>query len=141
MSEEILEWIIRTSGVGLLVLASIHRPIAEKLNWNEDVKKLSPENQSVFHSHLFFICFGITLLGLTLTFVPSAFVEKSALGRVISLMLFVFWLVRLIRQWCAFPWSLWKGKRLETFAHFAFTLVWCALVMVFGLLGWWQFQG
>jgi len=43
-----------------------------------------------------------------------------------------FWLLRLYCQWFVYQPRLWRGKPLETFMHYWFTLVWIFLVAVFG---------
>lgn len=138
IDEPLLVWLLRFTGAGMLGLALVHHPIARRLGWKEDVKRLRPVNEGIFHSHLFFICLGLVLLGLALAFGAAAFVERTVLGRWIAGMLFVFWLLRLYRQWFGFPQSLWRGKTFETGIHYVFTSVWVAVVFVFATLFVWQ---
>jgi hypothetical protein len=138
IDETLLGILLRITGLGMVALAFVHLPIARSLAWNEDVKKLKPENEAVFHSHLFFLCLGLTLLGIGLLVGAPAFVERSELGKWISGMLLVFWSMRLYRQWFGFPQQLWRGKPFETRIHWVFTLVWTAVVAVFACLFVWQ---
>ncbi len=138
IDESTLALLLRITGVGMIALAIAHRPIARRLDWKKDVKQLAPTNEAIFHSHLFFLCLALVLLGTALLFDAGAFVERSRLGQWIAGMLLVFWSFRLYRQWFGFPQSLWRGKRLETRIHFVFTVIWIAVVSVFGTLFAWQ---
>src|SRR5690606_23181296 len=75
IDEPLLVWLLRFTGAGMLGLALVHHPIARRLGWKEDVKRLRPVNEGIFHSHLFFICLGLVRLGLALAFGAAAFVE------------------------------------------------------------------
>jgi len=136
-----LEILLRVAGAGLLLLCFLHIPIGRSLKWKEDGKKLSPANEQVFHVHTFFICLVILLMALPCLFEPSVFLEKSRAGLWLAASLSLFWCVRLFFQFFVYRSDLWKGKRLETFVHWWFALVWAALAGVFGAamfvqLGW-----
>ena len=49
-----------------------------------------------------------------------------------------FWAIRLYVQWFVYQADLWRGKRMETFMHWWFTLVWTALAALFAACGSWQ---
>ncbi len=138
IDDTLLIGLLRCTGAGFLALAAVHHPISRRLGWNEDVQRLQPVNAGIFHSHLFFICFGLILLGFTLLLGAPAFLERSPLGRWISGMLLLFWTMRLYRQWFGFSQELWRGKRFETAIHLAFTAVWILVIAVFALLFAWQ---
>lgn len=138
IDESLLTLLLRIAGIGMGALALVHLPIARSLGWDEDVRRLKPVNEAIFHSHLFFLCLGLVLLAIALAFGAPAFVERSALGRWIAGVLLVFWTFRLYRQWFGFPQSLWRGKRFETRIHLAFTAVWVMVVTVFAMLFGWQ---
>jgi hypothetical protein len=140
LDEPILTLLLKVTGLGMVALSLAHLPIGRVLGWDADVKQLKPENAAVFHSHLFFLCFALVLLGVALLSGAEDFVERSALGKWISGMLLVFWSCRLYRQWFGFPQELWRGKPFETKIHLLFTLVWICVVTVFGLLFGWQMK-
>ena len=74
---EHLPLLLRIAGIGLILLALIHVPIGKRLKWKEQGALLSPENQTVFHVHTFFICLTLVLMGLPAFLAPEVFLEKS----------------------------------------------------------------
>jgi hypothetical protein len=127
-----LEILLRIAGVGLVLLAFLHIPIGRKLRWREDGRKLSPENEQVFHVHTFFVCLTVILMGLPCLFAPAVFLMKSEAGMWVSGAFALFWAVRLYCQFFVYRSDLWRGKRLETFVHWCFAWIWLALALVFG---------
>lgn len=128
----VLEILLRVAGAGLVMLAFLHIPIGRKLKWREDGRKLTPENEQVFHVHTFFVCLTVILMALPCLISPSVFLVKSEAGKWISGSLALFWAVRLYCQFFVYRGDLWRGKRLETFVHWCFVLIWLALAVVFG---------
>jgi hypothetical protein len=134
-----LEILLRIAGAGLVMLAFLHIPIGRKLRWREDGRKLSPENEQVFHVHTFFVCLTVILMALPCLISPSVFLVKSEAGMWASGSLALFWAVRLYFQFFVYRSDLWRGKRLETFVHWCFAAIWLALTLLFGacfLLQW-----
>jgi len=129
---EALEILLRIAGAGLVMLAFLHIPIGRKLRWREDGRKLSPENEQVFHVHTFFVCLTVILMALPCLFAPYVFLMKSEAGKWIAGSFALFWAVRLYCQFFVYRSDLWSGKRLETFVHWCFALIWLALALVFG---------
>jgi hypothetical protein len=127
-----LEILLRIAGAGLVLLAFLHIPIGRKLRWREDGRKLSAENEQVFHVHTFFVCLTVILMGLPCLIAPSVFLVKSEAGLWVSGAFAVFWAVRLYCQFFVYRSDLWRGKALETFVHWCFALIWLALALVFG---------
>lgn len=86
--------------------------------------------------HTFFIALAVLLMGLLCVYSPHE-LTSSALGRTISLGLFVFWFVRLIVQLFVYSPSLWRGKTFETIVHVLFTCFWmyCSAVFLLSFLG------
>lgn len=126
-----LEILLKIAGVGLLLLAFLHIPIGQKLRWREDARKLSPENEQIFHVHTFFICLTVTLMALPCLISPSVFLVKSEAGLWATGSLALFWVVRLFFQFFIYRSDLWKGKRLETMIHRIFSLIWLILSLLF----------
>jgi hypothetical protein len=127
--------LLRVAGVGLLVLAASHVPIARYLRWKEEASRLSPANEAVFHVHTLFICVVLLLMGVPALVAPQLFVERSLAGLWLTWLLALFWALRLIVQWFVFPSALWRGKRLETAMHVLFSITWIALTALFAACG------
>lgn len=132
---ELLSPLLRIAGAGLILLAIIHIPIGRHLGWREDGLKLSPANASIFHVHTFFICLVLVLMGLPCLLDPAVFLERSRAGLWLSSSLASFWLIRLYCQFFVYRADLWRGKKMETAMHLAFTVVWTGLFLLFTACG------
>jgi hypothetical protein len=130
---EILSLLLRVAGAGLILLAFAHIPIGKILKWKEDGRKLSPVNEQVFHVHTLFLCLIIFLMGLPCLLAPSILLEKSPAGLWVTGSFAVFWAARMYSQFFIYRSDLWRGKRLETFVHFLFAIIWISLAFLFGL--------
>ena len=136
---ELLEWLLRVAGGGLIVLAALHIPISRRLQWREECTRLSPANEAVFHVHTLFICVVLVLMGLPSLFAPEVLLERTALAKWIAVSWASFWAIRLYCQWFVYPLTLWKGKRSETATHWIFTCMWICLTALYGGVAAWQF--
>ncbi len=140
---EILPFFLRLAGAGLILLAILHVPIGRHLKWREDAARLTPVNESIFHVHAFFICLVLVIMAMPCVFDPRVFLEKSRAGAWLAWSFAAFWATRLYFQWFVYRVDLWRGKRMETWVHGWFTLVWTSLVALFGACGgvqagWWR---
>jgi hypothetical protein len=135
---EALTTAVRIAGMILIVLAGSHLPIARHLKWREESRRLSPANEAIFHVHTFFICFVLVMMGLPCLLDPSILLEKSHAGAWLAWSFAAFWTTRLVVQWFVFPAKLWRGKRMETFVHIYFSILWMALSALFIICGVWQ---
>lgn len=138
---DVLTILLRVAGAGLIMLAILHIPIGRVLKWKEDGRKMSPENEQIFHVHTFFVCLTVILMGLPCLLAPSIFLVKSGAGLWVAGSMGLFWIVRLYFQFFVYRSDLWRGKRLETFLHWWFAMVWLALALLFAVcfavqLGW-----
>ncbi len=129
--KELLIFLLRLAGIGLILLAFLHIPIGRVLKWREDGRRMSPENEQIFHVHTFFICLATVLMGLPCVLMPSVFLEKSAAGLWMAGSISLFWAVRLYFQFFVYRADLWKGKKRETILHWWFAVVWLALAALF----------
>jgi len=129
---ELLPFLLRIAGAGLILLAVLHIPIGIQLKWREERARMAPVNASIFHVHAFFICLVLVLMGLPCLLDPAVFLEPSRAGKWAAWSLSIFWLVRLYFQWFVYRAELWRGKRMETFLHWWFTGVWIFLTTLFG---------
>ena len=131
----LLEPALRVAGAGMIALALLHVPIARRLGWQEDARRMSPVNAAVFRVHAFFICLVLVGMGLPCLVEPGVFLERSRAGAWASWGGAAFWGARWWCQWFVYPAELWRGKPLETRLHRVFTALWIALTAVFTLCG------
>jgi hypothetical protein len=124
-------------GLLLIGLALLHGIFPRYFKWKEELSGVSLVTRQILHVHTFFIALTVLLMGL-LCLLGANDLVHTGLGRRIALGLFVFWFIRLLIQFIGYSSELWKGKRLETFAHIAFSVLWSYLSVVFLLtgLGW-----
>jgi hypothetical protein len=122
---------LRIVGVLLVVLGLAHAHFCERFAWVEESRRLSAFNRQVLLVHAFFIALAVGLNGLLALFWAPALAAPSALGFPVNAGLALFWLVRLFFQLFIYEAALWRGKRLETAAHVAFTAFWAYLALLF----------
>ncbi len=129
---------LRIAGIGLILLALMHYPIARRLKWREQGRRMSPENASIFLVHAFFICLVLVLMGLPCIVSPVIFLESSRASHWVTWSFAVFWGIRLYFQWFVYQSDLWRGKTIETVLHWWFTFVWAGLAALFAACGIYQ---
>jgi hypothetical protein len=124
---------LKIVGILLIVLSLMHIAIPKYFKWSQELSPLSHITKQILYVHTFFIAFTLLLMGL-LCINYSAELISNRLGRVISLGLFVFWLIRLIFQFFVYSPKVWRGKRFETVMHIIFSIVWLYFSSVFLLI-------
>ncbi len=117
-------------GVLLLLLALIHAFFPKYFNWKEELNLLSQINRQMMTIHTFFIALVVFLMGLLCLTSATALIQTT-LGKIITLGLGFFWIVRLIVQFLGYSSKLWKGKKFETIIHILFSLLWTYFSIVF----------
>jgi len=117
-------------GVLLILLALVHLTFPKYFNWPEELKTLSLVNRQMMIVHTFFIGLVLVLMGL-LCLTSAGELLHSGIGRKICLGLGIFWLTRLYVQFFVYSPELWKRKSFETTIHYAFSILWTYLSVVF----------
>ena len=117
-------------GTLLMLLSLLHSIFPSYFNWKQELNSLSLVNRQLMYVHTFFIAFVVFLMGL-LCLTSSSDLLTTILGKRMSLLLGIFWSVRLFIQFFGYSSRLWKGKLLETLAHIFFSLLWIYLSTVF----------
>ena len=116
---------------GLFILLAVLRVFFPKyFNWKNELGSLSLMNRQMIQVHLFFIGFGVFLVGL-LCLTSSKELLNTSIGKKISLGLGIFWAVRLYVQFFVYSGKLWNGKALETIVHILLSLFWTYVTAVF----------
>ena len=129
---------VRVAGVLLLALALLNVFVPKRFGWKEELAKVSLLNRQIFQVHAFFIVLTLVMMGVLSLFFAPALLSPSPLSRLVLGGLALFWLVRLIIQWCVYDSSLWHRNPFNTFMHFAFTLLWIIFIAVYGTALWLQ---
>lgn len=117
-------------GIVLIALALIHSIFPKYFNWQEELKPLSLVNRQMMIIHTFFIALTVFLMGVLCLLAPYEMVETH-LGKLISLGLAFFWLIRFVIQFVGYSPKLWKGKAFETAIHIVFSVFWLYLTIIF----------
>ncbi|MEK6230251.1 MAG: hypothetical protein N2A42_00165 [Luteolibacter sp.] len=130
---DLLTILLRFAGGGLVLLAVLHIPIGRRLKWKEDARNMSAANGQIFHVHTFFVCLCLVLMGLPCLIAPEIFLLRSVAGQWVAGSLAAFWAVRFYCQFFVYRSDLWRGKRLETFIHCWFAIVWLSLASLFAV--------
>jgi len=108
----------------------MHIIIPKYFKWEQELASLSLITKQILYVHTFFIAFMVLLMGL-LCLSYSYELVYDPFGRIISLGLFGFWLIRLIFQFFVYSPKVWRGKRFETVMHVMFSIIWLYFTMVF----------
>jgi hypothetical protein len=128
-----MELQIKIIGGLFILLAFLHIFFPKYFNWKEELGSLSLINRQMMYVHMFFIAFGVFLLGFLCLISPEALLA-TAFGKRISLGLGIFWAARLYVQLFVYSPKLWKGRAVETMVHLLFCLFWAYVSTIF-LLG------
>jgi hypothetical protein len=121
---------LKIVGVLLIALSLMHIVIPKYFKWEQEVVSLSLITKQILYVHTFFIAFVVLLIGL-LCLSYSRELVFDPFGKVISLGLFGFWLIRLIFQFFVYSPKVWRGKRFETVMHIMFSVIWIYFTAVF----------
>jgi len=125
-----MELQIKIIGGLFILLAILHVFFPKYFNWNYELSSLSLMNRQMVQVHLFFIGFGLFLVGL-LCLTSSDGLLNTSFGRRVSFGLGIFWVVRLYVQFFVYSRNLWKGKAFETTVHILLSLFWTYASIVF----------
>jgi len=136
----VLEILLRIAGASQIALAFAHLSFGRRFDWRNELARLSLLNRQIFQVHCFFICLVLVMMGLLGLCAPAALLERSRLGLLVAAGLAVFWGIRLWMQWFVYDASLWRGKRFETAAHTAFSVLWMFYFGVYGAVTWVQWR-
>ena len=125
-----MELHIKIIGGLFILLAILHMFFPKYFNWENELSALSLMNRQMIRVHLFFIGFGLFLVGL-LCLTSSDGLLNTSFGRRVSLGLGIFWAVRLYAQFFVYSGRLWRGKAFETTVHILLSLFWTYVSVVF----------
>ena len=117
-------------GIIFICLALVHVIFPRYFSWKTELASLSLVNRQMMEIHTLFIALTVLLMGV-LCVTSATNLCHTALGKTVSLGLFIFWFTRLLVQFLGYSSELWKGKRFETIVHIAFSFLWAYCSIVF----------
>lgn len=124
---------LKIVGVLLILLAVMHIGLPGYFNWRNELKEVTLVTRQILYVHTFFIALIVLLMGV-ICLLESSDLIHTVLGNKISLLLFVFWLIRLMFQFFVYSPKLWRGKPFETVMHILFSTLWIYFTIVFFLV-------
>lgn len=129
-----MEVLITITGYLLIALSLIHIIFPRRFNWKTELVSLNLLNRQMMYVHTFFIGLVVLLMGV-LCVTSAGDLLHTTLGRRVSMGLCIFWSLRLVFQFFVYSPLLWKGKKMETFVHIVFALLWAFISTVFFIVG------
>ena len=124
---------LRLVGLLLVLLGLSHAFFNRYFGWSRELESVSLLTRRVFFVHMFFIAFGIGILG-ALTFAYARDLQHpSSLNRGLLASASAFWFCRLLAQFVGYDPAIWRGNRFRTFMHVAFTLLWTYITAIYVL--------
>lgn len=133
-----LELHLKLAGMALIILGFSHAFFGPRLQWKEELARISLLNRQIFYVHTFFIALIVVMLGVLACFYTKELLAPSRLARVVLSGIVLFWSCRLWIQFFVYDASLRKGHRFHTRVHILFSFLWLYLVGVFGWALWHQ---
>ncbi len=121
---------LKIIGWVLIALALSHIAFPRHFKWRQALSSLTLLNRQMMQVHTFFIAFVVFAMGL-LCLTSATELMGTTLGHKLSLMLAIFWGLRLLVQFFWYSPRLWMGKKLETGIHILFSLLWAYFTVVF----------
>lgn len=118
------------AGVVQWLIASANLVIPRKLQYAENLARLTPIVRQVFVVHAVYIVGVLMFFGAVSVAFASDLAGRSALGRSVSAFLAVFWLARVGVQLLYYDAA---TKRANRMAHAAFTVLFMYLGSVFAV--------
>jgi hypothetical protein len=125
---------LEIAGILLIALSLLHIVFPKQFKWKDELSVLTLFNRQLFYVHTFFIALILFLMGLLCVTSADEIIDTS-LGKKIAFGLFIFWLMRLLFQFFVYSDKLWKGKKIETFVHIIFSMMWLYFCLIFFLIG------
>jgi hypothetical protein len=125
-----LELHLRLAGWACLLLAAVYPVYPRRFGWREKLGRVDLLIRDIFVVHVGFIVLLLALQGVLLAFFPGVLLVPGGAAAALAVGLVAFWGYRLFAQLFLFDRRHWRGDRLHTAVHVAFTLLWAYLTAV-----------
>ena len=123
---------LRLVGVLMAGLVVLNLFVPRRFRWREELSRVSPLNRQIFEVHAIFLVLTLGLISALLLTSADALLERTRLARAVLVGLTVFWGLRMLAQWFYYSPEVWRGNRLHTVMHVAFSAMWVYVTSVFG---------
>jgi Methyltransferase domain len=123
---------LKVAGALLLALGLAHSLFGRYFKWEKELAQLSLLTRQIFLVHCFFISLVVVLIGPCSLFYTNALFGSGTLSRVVLTGFVVFWSIRLACQFFVYDSAIWRGRRFYTAMHFAFSIFWIYVVLIYG---------
>ena len=124
---------IYAAGIVQLVIAAANFFIPRKLNYLENLQKVTPIVRQIFIIHCVYIVWVLLAFALICFLYPHELVSGHGLGRFLSGWMALFWGLRVFIQRFYYEES---AKKLNRPADIGFTLAFAYLSVIFALAAW-----
>ena len=124
---------LRVVGALLALLAIMNLFVPGRFHWREELSRVSLLNRQIFQAHTVFIVLVVALMSALFLTCAEALLEPTRLSRAVLIGLTAFWGLRMLMQWFFYSPRVWRGNRLHTVMHAAFSLGWIYVTSVCGL--------
>jgi len=123
---------LRLVGVLMAGLVVLNIFVPRRFRWREELSRVSLLNRQIFEVHALFLMLTLALISALLLTSADALLERTRLARAVLVGLTVFWGMRMLAQWFYYSPEVWRGNRLHTVMHVAFSAMWVYVTSVFG---------
>ncbi len=118
---DLLLWALRLAGVGQLFIAVIYFWVRNILGWDADVARLRPHNRAIAQTYARYIQTLNAAFGCLCLFTPQDLLAGTRLASAVTLLIGVYWLVRIILQLTYYALrEITDQRKLYRYGHYAF---------------------
>jgi hypothetical protein len=123
---------LKILGILFMMFTLLHVFLPKRLNWSEELPRLSLLNRQIFLVHTFFIALVLMLFGALTFFFTDALLERTTMARAILAGFVAFWSARWIVQVFVYDRRLWRGHRFNMAVHIVLVCFWTYCVVTYG---------
>jgi hypothetical protein len=136
MTSDLLLVNLRIAGACMAALVVFNLFVPQYLGWRRELARVSLVNRQIFEVHAFFLVLTLAMFAVLLLTASDALLEPTRLSRLVLGGLTTFWAIRMLAQWFYYSPNTWRGNRLHTVLHVAFSALWIYVTVVFGSAFW-----
>ena len=132
----LLDYAVVLAGVGQLCLVVGSAFIPKCLNWNEAIRSENRLMRQLFWTYACYILAMHTFFGIVSTFGPVALTGGGLLANALLCLMWLWWTVRIVLQFCCFDRSCIPQTRFNSLAEVLLVSLFVYLAAVYGIAFW-----